>query len=130
MASVVDKRRRSAFFCRHCGHQAAQWLGFCPGCRAQDPLVEEPLPDERPRRSPPAATAAPRRLAEVTAGASLRRTTGLAELDRVLGGGLVQGQVVLLGGGPGIGKSRPPLAGWGAAAAPGEGGGEWGGGGG
>src|SRR5213594_553427 len=116
MAAVVDKRRRSAFFCRHCGHQAAQWLGFCPGCRAQEPLVEEPLPDERPRRSPTAATGAPRRLAEVTAGASLRRTTGLVELDRVLGGGLVQGQVVLLGGDPGIGKSTLALQACGALA--------------
>ncbi len=101
--------------CQQCGHAAARWLGQCPGCQAWNTFVEEALPDERRQRAGEPA-GKPRLLATVRAGQSLRRSTGLAELDRVLGGGLVQGSIVLLGGDPGIGKSTLALQACGALA--------------
>src|SRR5215470_17275120 len=114
---TVDKGR-SAFVCQQCGHSAPRWLGQCPGCGAWSSLVEEALPAPRARGARAAATGAgaPQPLATVTAGDRLRRPTGLGELDRVLGGGLVQGSVVLVGGDPGIGKSTLALQACGALA--------------
>jgi DNA repair protein RadA/Sms len=115
---MVDKARRSAFVCQQCGHSAPRWLGQCPGCEAWSTMVEEVLPDARGRgvRAVVASGGAPRPLVAVTAGDAVRRTTGLVELDRVLGGGLVQGSVVLIGGDPGIGKSTLALQACGALA--------------
>ncbi|TMA68810.1 MAG: DNA repair protein RadA [Deltaproteobacteria bacterium] len=114
---MVDKAPRTAFVCQQCGRAAPRWLGQCPGCGAWHALVEEAVRDVRKRseRGAP-ASAAPRSLAAVTAGETLRRSTGLGELDRVLGGGLVQGSVVLIGGDPGIGKSTLALQACGALA--------------
>jgi DNA repair protein RadA/Sms len=94
--------------CSHCGHQEPRWHGRCPGCGEWNTLVEE-----RPAaggRGPgaargPARPQAPVALADVVAPAIARLRTRIGELDRVLGGGLVPGSVVLLGGAPGIGKS-------------------------
>src|SRR5262245_38106925 len=118
MASMVDKALRTAWVCQACGHAESRWLGWCPRCRGQGTLVEERVAEARTRSvgSGPAVVAAPRPLADVTAGEALRRSTGLAELDRVLGGGLVQGSVVLIGGDPGIGKSTLALQAAGALA--------------
>ena len=113
---MVDKSRRATFVCQQCGHAAPRWLGQCPACEAWNSLVEEATPAPRARGARPAAAAAPRALAAVSAGEALRRSTGLAELDRVLGGGLVQGSVVLIGGDPGIGKSTLALQAAGALA--------------
>ena len=115
---MVDKARRTAFVCQTCGHSAPRWLGQCPGCEAWNTLVEEALPEPKPRgaRAAPVAVGKPRLLAAVSAGEALRRATGIAELDRVLGGGLVQGSVVLVGGDPGIGKSTLALQACGALA--------------
>jgi DNA repair protein RadA/Sms len=96
-------RSRSAYVCTDCGATALQWFGSCPSCGAAGMLVETAA--ERPgvaRRGPAAAPVA---LAEVDAGELQRTSTGISELDRVLGGGLGAGQVVLIGGDPGIGKS-------------------------
>ena len=110
MTAPVDKKRRTAFVCQQCGHAAPRWLGQCPGCEAWGSLVEEVLPEEKPRgRARAVSGGGPRPLVEVAMGSSLRCSTGLAELDRVLGGGLVQGSLVLLGGDPGIGKSTLAL---------------------
>ncbi len=108
---MVDKARRTVFACQQCGHSAPRWLGQCPGCEAWGSLVEEAVPEARPRgaRASASSGAGPRPLASVTAGESMRRSTGIAELDRVLGGGLVQGSLILLGGDPGIGKSTLTL---------------------
>ena len=118
--------RTSVHACSECGFQSAQWHGQCPGCEAWNTLVEERLPagggsgsrgatGGRGRsggagnrgggqgRSRPAT--APRPLAEVGAAPVARLSTGIGEFDRVLGGGLVPGSLVLLGGSPGIGKS-------------------------
>ena len=115
---MVDKAARTAFVCQQCGHTATRWLGQCPGCAAWNTLVEEavPTPREQKRRASGPAVAAPRPLASVTASGTIRRSTGLGELDRVLGGGLVQGSVVLVGGDPGIGKSTLALQACGALA--------------
>ncbi len=113
---MVDKARRTTFVCQQCGHAAPRWLGQCPGCETWGSLVEEM--QVRPARGAGSAPAAPapRRLADVAASASIRRSTGVAELDRVLGGGLVQGSLILLGGDPGIGKSTLTLQACGALA--------------
>jgi DNA repair protein RadA/Sms len=97
--------RSTVFVCTQCGHESAKWHGRCPGCEEWNTLVEE---------KPVAATASPRRsaralspiaLADVQAPAVHRLRTGIGEFDRVLGGGLVPGSLVLIGGAPGIGKS-------------------------
>src|SRR5213083_2186416 len=86
-------RPTSRYVCQACGHEALTWNGRCAGCGEWNTLVEAP---PEPRAVP---------LREVAAPAIPRLGTGIAELDRVLGGGLVPGSLVLLGGAPGIGKS-------------------------
>src|SRR5436190_5566727 len=114
---MVDKAPRTAFVCQQCGRAASRWLGQCPGCGAWNALVEEAVRETRARETRTGASAAtPRPLVAVTAGDTVRRSTGLGELDRVLGGGLVQGSVVLVGGDPGIGKSTLALQACGALA--------------
>jgi DNA repair protein RadA/Sms len=105
-------RVRTVFACTECGAQQPKWMGRCPDCGSWSSLVEEPVGE-------PAAgvggTAAPRSgakpipLVEVDAAATPRVETGLAEVDRVLGGGFVPGSVVLLAGEPGVGKSTLAL---------------------
>jgi DNA repair protein RadA/Sms len=104
-------RARSIFVCTECGTQQARWLGRCPGCDAWESLVEEAASAEpaasedllRVDPLPGVGKAIP--LRDVDADAAPRMKTGIPELDRVLGGGLVPGSVILLGGEPGIGKS-------------------------
>ena len=98
MAKVVVQ-----FTCSECSATSGRWLGRCPGCGAFGTLVEELHGRETDRRLVPAAT--PTRLGDVTADATERLSTGVPELDRVLGGGLVPASLVLLGGEPGVGKS-------------------------
>jgi DNA repair protein RadA/Sms len=105
-------RSRSVYACTECGAQQPRWLGRCPECGGWSTLVEErALVAAEPRdlvaREPQGAK--PRRLAEIDADAVPRLATGIAELDRVLGGGLVPGSVVLLAGEPGVGKSTLAL---------------------
>jgi DNA repair protein RadA/Sms len=89
--------------CSECGTTTGRWLGRCPGCGAFGTLVEELTGGE----AGPTAVAArpPRRLADVEVEEAARASTGVPELDRVLGGGLVPASVVLVGGEPGVGKS-------------------------
>jgi DNA repair protein RadA/Sms len=103
---------RSVHVCSECGAQEFKWHGRCPTCSAWNSLVEEALPSEQPesrrrvgggRARRPTLAAVP--LREVGATPLARLSTGIGELDRVLGGGLVPGSLVLLGGSPGIGKS-------------------------
>lgn len=113
---MVDKARKTSFVCQQCGHAAPRWLGQCPGCEAWGSLVEEAVPERRARGHVAAVAPAARPLAAVAASPTMRRSTGLGELDRVLGGGLVEGSVVLVGGDPGIGKSTLALQACGALA--------------
>jgi DNA repair protein RadA/Sms len=99
---------RTVHVCTECGHESAGWLGRCPGCGEWNTLVEERSPEPARAggaRRKAAARARPVPLAQVQAPPVERLVTGMAELDRVLGGGVVPGSLVLLGGSPGIGKS-------------------------
>jgi DNA repair protein RadA/Sms len=95
-------RAKSAYVCSACGATALKWMGMCPSCGEAGTLSEQAA-ERGARASGPAAH--PVALARVEARESERLSSGLPELDRVLGGGLVTGQVVLIGGDPGIGKS-------------------------
>jgi DNA repair protein RadA/Sms len=97
---------KTQFVCRECGAASAKWLGQCPACSAWNTLDEARL-ERAPasRFEAPGAPAKVEFLASVPVESSPRFATGLAEFDRVLGGGLVPGSVVLIGGDPGIGKS-------------------------
>lgn len=96
------------FFCKECGSESPKWLGQCPGCKAWNSLVEAPQAGKARGPAYGASvlqTAEPVLLSEVDTGAEERMATGIGELDRVLGGGIVVGSLVLVGGDPGIGKS-------------------------
>src|SRR3954470_5417895 len=105
-------RPTTIYACSACGHTDPRWHGQCPACREWGTLVEERAPAAAPRgrgggtargRPGPAPAVVP--LREVRAESVARLSTGIGELDRVLGGGVVPGSLVLLGGSPGIGKS-------------------------
>ena len=97
---------RTVYTCSACGHESPKWHGRCPGCGDWNTLVEEkPAAAAGRGRSGSARRATPVRLADVEAPAVARYSTGIGEFDRVLGGGLVPGSLVLIGGSPGIGKS-------------------------
>jgi DNA repair protein RadA/Sms len=102
-------RVKSAFFCTDCGNETARWQGQCPSCDAWNTLAEEPhrQSGRRPARGRPApgTAATPVLLGDVDGVQAARWSTGLRELDFVLGGGVVPGSLVLVGGEPGIGKS-------------------------
>ncbi|MBV8762933.1 MAG: DNA repair protein RadA [Deltaproteobacteria bacterium] len=106
MAKV--KALKTVYACQACGHTEPKWLGRCPACQEWNTLVEE-LPTADPPRASAAGVAdgaAPISIADVGDHVGgPRRTSGITELDRVLGGGLVAGSMVLLGGDPGVGKS-------------------------
>ncbi len=106
MAAIKEftlAKSRAMFVCQSCGAATPKWLGRCPACQAWDSLVEEAPPASPAGPTGPAAR--PQPLVQARAGREPRAPSGLAELDRVLGGGLVPGMVVLVGGEPGIGKS-------------------------
>ncbi len=101
-------KERTTFQCRECGGTNAKWLGKCPQCGAWNTLEEavaEPTGAAKNRFASLARTQPVAALADIEAGEVARLATGIEELDRVLGGGLVEGGVVLIGGDPGIGKS-------------------------
>ncbi|MGA7303636.1 MAG: DNA repair protein RadA [Rhodothermales bacterium] len=101
------RKEKTVFFCRECGYEAPRWLGQCPACREWNTLVEEPAADRPGPSTKWRGNGAPKakRLVDVQSGDALRIPTGVTEIDRVLGGGIVPGSVVLLAGDPGIGKS-------------------------
>lgn len=101
-------RARTTFHCQSCGNRTPKWVGRCTACGEWGTVVEEAAaPAAGGSRAAFGALSAsrPQRLVEVDGGAVARITTGIGELDRVLGGGLVPGSLVLVGGDPGIGKS-------------------------
>src|SRR5687767_10741000 len=100
-------KAKTVYACTECGGQSLKWQGQCPHCQAWNTL-EETLPEAAPSANRYALIAEPgklQRLSEIVAKEEHRLETGIAEFDRVLGGGLVAGGVVLIGGDPGIGKS-------------------------
>src|SRR3954464_2418072 len=90
------------FACSECGHTSGRWFGKCPGCNAFGTLVEETVGKVVAAKAPPKPLL---RLVDVQVEEATRISTGVPELDRVLGGGLVPASVVLVGGEPGVGKS-------------------------
>src|SRR5687767_287218 len=102
-------RPTTVFSCSACGYEASKWHGRCPGCGEWNTLAEEQrTPAARGgggAAAAPGRAVLPVRLADVRSERVARLSTGIGELDRVLGGGLVPGSLVLLGGSPGIGKS-------------------------
>ena len=112
----MAKSRTTAFFCKECGYESAKWSGQCPSCKAWNTFVEEPVVKEKNvkgivninakyHETAGVKKAAPVRLSSYTAPHTDRIKTDICELDRVLGGGIVEGSLVLVGGDPGIGKS-------------------------
>ncbi len=102
MTGLISKKNRVVYICRHCGYQSGKWLGRCLECGEWDSLAEEQVSAPHRQATDPAL---PVPLALAPDGEEQRISTHLEELDRVLGGGIVPGSVVLIGGEPGIGKS-------------------------
>lgn len=102
------KKTKTLFVCQTCGYQASKWLGRCPGCQEWNTLVEEKITEEKDllkERIGFDSEAIPIPITEVIHEERDRLKTGMEEFDRVLGGGIVSGSVILIGGDPGIGKS-------------------------
>ncbi len=102
-------KAKTLFYCRECGNETGKWSGQCPACGAWNSLEEvsavDPAAKGPGKKSGVRHLNKPRPIAELDEGQELRFSTGLGELDRVLGGGAVKGSLVLFGGAPGIGKS-------------------------
>ena len=105
-------KQKSVFFCKECGAESAKWLGQCPACKAWDSMVEEPVaPKSKAVKGAAQAgpgllqKAKPEKLSQIETHTDTRIVTGIEEFDRVLGGGIVDSSLVLVGGDPGIGKS-------------------------
>jgi DNA repair protein RadA/Sms len=101
---------KTKFFCQHCGHEEYKWVGKCPGCGTWNTMVEELVTKEAARANSFGGSwlenpAKPQPITEIGLAEDARLNTGSRELDRVLGGGIVPGSLVLVGGDPGIGKS-------------------------
>ncbi|MBD5158109.1 MAG: DNA repair protein RadA [Butyrivibrio sp.] len=102
----MAKGKNTAFFCKECGYESAKWMGQCPACHEWNTFVEEPT--GKPAKGAvalPLRNSEPVKLSEVDTTETNRYSSGFGELDRVLGGGVVAGSMVLVGGDPGIGKS-------------------------
>lgn len=101
-------KAKTVFVCGNCGYESAKWLGKCPACNEWNSFYEEKINNVAVSSNNPSGkqkSATPRKLKEVEGIDATRISTGIGELDRVLGGGLVKGSLVLVGGEPGIGKS-------------------------
>ena len=102
-------KSKTQYICSDCGYQSPKWMGKCPGCNKWNTLIETIVNDEPSPHKPSAARSAPatlpKSIKQVEIDNYTRYTTGIGELDRVLGGGIVKGSLILVGGDPGIGKS-------------------------
>ncbi len=108
---MAKGKQATVFFCQECGYESSKWLGQCPGCKQWNTFVEESVKSSSAsgkgggKASFSRTGNKPVKLREITSGAEERFSTHMEEMDRVLGGGIVKGSLVLVGGDPGIGKS-------------------------
>lgn len=110
---MAKGKATTVFYCQNCGYESAKWMGQCPGCKEWNSFVEEPVVRQPSGKGGALSTGSreggagpvPTLLSEVRVRDEDRISTGMGELDRVLGGGIVQGSLTLVGGDPGIGKS-------------------------
>ncbi len=96
---------KTRFVCQECGYEALKWLGQCPGCKAWNTLVEESITSAQKKDQFSGLINPPKSIQEINYEQTERMQTSFGELNRVLGGGIVPGSLILLGGDPGIGKS-------------------------
>lgn len=100
------KNKKTVYFCQECGYESSKWMGQCPGCKAWNTFVEETVSVKKSTAVKSSTVSKePVSLNEIDISEEERQTTKIGELDRVLGGGIVPGSLVLVGGDPGIGKS-------------------------
>lgn len=105
---MARAKTKTSFFCQQCGMESLKWVGRCPGCGEWNTMVEELKPTKAEQRRgfvTSESMAKPQRLHEIETKEESRIHTSMSELNRVLGGGIVRGSLVLCGGEPGIGKS-------------------------
>lgn len=98
-------KSKTVFVCSSCGYESAKWLGKCPGCNEWNSFYEEKIVKTNGTTTKEKKNVTPLQLSKIEGKEASRISTGFNELDRVLGGGLVNGSLILLGGEPGIGKS-------------------------
>ena len=101
-------KQKTVFYCTACGNESPKWAGRCSACGAWNTMqehIEKPAAPGRAKSAPVGVSRTPKKLSQVDSGDEIRFLTGMGELDRVLGGGAVEGSLVLVGGAPGIGKS-------------------------
>jgi len=108
----MASKEKSVWFCTNCGNESPKWLGRCPACGQWNTMVEKTVVTGKPSRNAPVARQGnnkPQPLKEIGSAQEQRISLGMSEVDRLLGGGLVEGSLVLIGGEPGIGKSTLSL---------------------
>ena len=100
-------KNKTIFVCNECGYESAKWLGKCPACNSWNTFFEQKIVETKNSNNNlnDGKINTPQKLNSYVASEKVRTSTGFGELDRVLGGGLVKGSLILLGGEPGIGKS-------------------------
>ena len=102
-------KEKSVWFCTSCGNESPKWLGRCPACGEWNTMVEQTVATGKPSKNPPSRGHKPQQLKEIGSAQEHRISLHNGEVDRLLGGGLVEGSLVLIGGEPGIGKSTLSL---------------------
>ena len=105
-------KEKTLWFCTNCGNESPKWMGRCPACGEWNTMVEQTVATGKPSRNQPHAVSSgnkPLHLKEIDSSSENRMSIGMSEVDRLLGGGIVRGSLVLIGGEPGIGKSTLSL---------------------